>query len=384
MANSKVLVLLGNVPLYGLERSNITVFEILKKKGIEPLFVTDQQWGSHAINPFLDQSKLNYVAATYMGLLGKQSTFSDWLINIGAIVKGSFRLLRIIRDFKPDYIHVPSERNFISMMPALLASKVKVVYRCGDEPRLHNRVFRFLWLYVIGKRVSQFVAISNHIKGHLLKAGVHASKVNVIYNYPPVRHAGLMNKDTIQIRKDNSKWIVYLGQITAAKGVDDLVDAAIEILGKRHDLRFVFAGSQSDDKAFYELLLRKIKATGLGDYFHFQGFVENVEQLFLNSTLHVCPSKKVEALSNVTIEAKMFGVPSVVYNTGGLPELISHTEDGYVCENNSVNELVTGILFFINNEEKAKRAGKNAIDSLSRLGITEANFTNQWLKIYHD
>ena len=54
-ARPRVLVIFGNIPLLGHERGNIQVFNALKERGVEALFVTHKEYGHEVIQPALDR-----------------------------------------------------------------------------------------------------------------------------------------------------------------------------------------------------------------------------------------------------------------------------------------------------------------------------------------
>ena len=44
-------------------------------------------------------------------------------------------------------------------------------------------------------------------------------------------------------------------------------------------------------------------------------------------------------LPNVICEAHCVGTPVVAFNSGGIPEMIIHKENGFLCEAKNINEL---------------------------------------------
>lgn len=58
--------------------------------------------------------------------------------------------------------------------------------------------------------------------------------------------------------------------------------------------------------------------------------------------LFVTPSLE-DNLPNTIMEAMACGIPCVGFNTGGIPEMIDHTENGYVAEYKNATDLAEGI-----------------------------------------
>ena len=77
------------------------------------------------------------------------------------------------------------------------------------------------------------------------------------------------------------------------------------------------------------------------------------------------------------------GVPSVIFPSGGLPELVAHGRDGFVCRARTAVALREGIEYYLDAEADALReAGAAARASLERLGITKDAFAEAWLDVY--
>ncbi len=66
----------------------------------------------------------------------------------------------------------------------------------------------------------------------------------------------------------------------------------------------------------------------------------------------VLPSLE-DNLPNTVMEALACGTPVVAFNTGGLPELIDHTQNGYLADYQSVEELAHGIEFVLATNRKS-------------------------------
>ena len=113
----------------------------------------------------------------------------------------------------------------------------------------------------------------------------------------------------------------------------------------------------------------------------FLGYVENVFPFLRRSDLHVCPSVSSEGLSHVVGEAKLCGKPSVVFPTGGLPELVEHRIDGYICKDCTVESLIEGLRYFLADEAGRRIAGLAASRSLEeRFGLDR--FRRQWTEVF--
>jgi len=382
LSQRRILVLFGSIPLLGQERGNIQVFYALRHLGVESLFVTNEKWGGEKVQPILDSLDLKWVVATYGGGFRKGMTLREWVNAIGIVASDSITLSRLIRKYKPTHIHVSNAGYFAHFLPALLLTRTPVIYRVGDAPAVHNRIYRLLWARLIARRVSRFVCVSEYIRSSILALGVPRSKCTVIYSEAPVRIKGQGQLSAKQVKKGRPLTILYVGQLSSHKGVDILVSAALTMCRANENLEFWIAGDHEWKNPFAGALKKKVAAADLRDRIQFLGFVESVNELFQNADLHVLPSVWEDPLPNVVIEAKTAGVPSVVFASGGIPEVVEHAREGYVCEEKTEAALVTGIEYYTASPERIVAHGANAKASLDRLGVTR--FTELWNAVYDE
>ena len=376
----RVLVVLGNFALNGQERGNIEVFSAAKDIGVEALFVTHEVWGHHYIQPALDQRGLRWTSLDYARHFTKRLSLRGWVQNVGRLLKATWRFGRIAKAYGPTHIHVANPHYFLSVLPALLLLRTPVVFRLGDVPTQHHALYRFVWRWLIVPRVERFVCISEHIRDSLIATGAPAHKAQVLYSYPPERPAP---EQPVTLDPFDGRTVAYVGQIQSHKGVHLLVEVALGFCRERNDVRFMLAGSITKQNPFALALLGKVQAAGLADRIRFVGYLEDVPGFLAGADVHTCPSVCEEALGNVVLEAKQAGVPSVVFPDGGLPELVAHGVDGWVCRAKTAEALREGIEHYLDADAAALRTAKVAAGrSLARHGITKAAFAEAWGAVY--
>jgi glycosyltransferase involved in cell wall biosynthesis len=210
--------------------------------------------------------------------------------------------------------------------------------------------------------------------------GVAACKTQVLYSHPPERPDG---RASFVPDPFGGVTVTYVGQIRPHKGVHLLVEAALSLCHARDDVRFLFAGGVARNNPFALALIAKVQAAGMEDRIRFLGYVDDVPGLLAASNLHVCPSVCEEALGNVVLEAKAAGVPSLIFPSGGLPELIEEGRDGWICRS-ATDEAIRGqvtVFLELSSEERAE-VGVQAKASLERMGITKHSFAESWKRVF--
>lgn len=114
----------------------------------------------------------------------------------------------------------------------------------------------------------------------------------------------------------------YLGRMENTKGIEVLLDAVKRLPESKVT---VLLGGTGDD-AYVDGLRRAYSASNV----EFLGFVRPADFL-QRIDLLVVPSVWEEPLGRVIYEAYAHGVPSIVANVGGMPEIVDEGRTGFVC-----------------------------------------------------
>jgi glycosyltransferase involved in cell wall biosynthesis len=378
MTQPRVIALLGNVPLLGQERANIETVHALHEMGCAVLFLIRGEHTGETIQKELRRRGLDFIPVPFYDTLRHGVPLRIWLKNAVNILRGSWRLWRIARKFGATHIHAGSTANVLNFLPALAVMRQPLVFRAGDLPPLHHALWRAAWRFVTW-RAAAIVCDSRFLQGQLVALGAQASRTRVIYAPPPRRASAARHADAAA-GQHSGKSIVYVGQISEGKGVHLLVDAALRICRRNPAARFVIAGDHSWNNPFAAALIDKVRAAGMSSRIAFPGFVEDIAALYSDATLHVCPSLVPEGYGLTVIEAKQHGVPSIVFPSGALPELVTSGVDGQVCASCSADELERAIQHCLNAPELLEPQARAAAASLHTLGVQE--FAHRWSAVY--
>jgi glycosyltransferase involved in cell wall biosynthesis len=372
----RILAMIGSRVLYGQERSNLLVMEALQAQGCEILAVVEDHPSFRIMPQELEKRGISFIEVPYIG-----RRVEGYLINF--LLGTPIRFLRlrkklrgVVRDWQPTHIHVPNPFAFL-MAHAIAPRGLPIIYRVGDQPSVHNVLWRWIWRRIVN-RVTHFVANSQFIARELHVLGVPNERVTVVYNKPAVRSAPPQEK-----AEPERHHILFIGQITRDKGVDRLVDAFKTLVQEFPQARLTIVGRISDwsgdawarnlrDKTFADPLI--------GNRVSFSGETDDIYSYLASASFLVVPSVWQEPLSNVVGEAKIAARPSVVFPSGGLPELIMHGEDGFICRDESVEALGEGLRYYLSHPYRARGHGRAALASLERLEVQR--FEERWRMIY--
>lgn len=98
----------------------------------------------------------------------------------------------------------------------------------------------------------------------------------------------------------------------------------------------------------------------------------NIANIYASADVFVLPSLE-DNLPNTIMESLACGTPVVAFNSGGIPEMINHKENGYLAEYKSVEELYKGIEYVLkqNDNKMNKLARGKVIEYYNQKRVAE-------------
>ncbi|WP_047551026.1 glycosyltransferase family 4 protein [Psychroserpens sp. Hel_I_66] len=382
MSKKKVLGVFGNVAFYGQERANLQVFELLKNSGYDVLLAVNDLGFKWHLQDEVEARDLPYKKMRFSWDLRKTLKFKSIKAYFINIPKSNRQLSQLIKDYQPDYIHVCNDTHVMTLLPVLLRTKIKLIYRLGDKPSGHlSKFHRFLWKHYIIPRVDAFVCISKFVAAEVIKLGCPEEKITIIYNFPPKRLAE-HSEEKLPERDESVVTFTFIGQLSKDKGIHLLVEAFIEYVMVYPNCRLLIAGSLKHNPDFTKQLIHQVENSGFQHKVLFLEQVKDIAALFAITDVNVIPSVYEEPLSNVIVEAKVHEKASIVFASGGLPELVSHKIDGYIISNKTVSSLVEAMTYYYEHQELIEHHGQEALKSMERLEISYPNFLEKWSQVY--
>jgi glycosyltransferase involved in cell wall biosynthesis len=95
----------------------------------------------------------------------------------------------------------------------------------------------------------------------------------------------------------------------------------------------------------------------------------DLAELYNRADVFVTPAIE-DNLPNTVMEALACGTPVVAFNTGGIPDMVVHKQNGYLAEFKSSKDFAAGIHYILNSDRKSELAA-NARNKVLQ------NFTNE-------
>lgn len=83
------------------------------------------------------------------------------------------------------------------------------------------------------------------------------------------------------------------------------------------------------------------------------------------------------------IESLSCGTPVIAFNTGGIPEIVDHLNNGYIAKYSDVDDFINGVYLFLNNKEKLRIASKEAREKVLKNFSLES-MVDSYLGLYNE
>ena len=402
-------MLFSGIGLYGSERANLEVAKALQRQGLTVRIVVSSASWAVDMRKHLEREEFDTVTAPFL-VIDQKKSVRGLIANIFRVMKGSVMLLIECFKYRPSHLFCGTQLSILSFYPALRVLSVPLVYRSGDQPILHNRVFRMSWQLLLSKCV-RFVAVSEFISEGMVGHGVRRNLVEVIYSKPPGRRPPerrpperrppvslTVNPQSLVDRSEKPRAesseiaaeqdpvsfvMTFIGQIREQKGVALLAQAALTLVEDYPHLQVNFAGRISNwegDRWANQFKADVLSQASLAPHVKFLGFIEDVPSLIRSSDVIVVPTLTQEPLANVVFEAKLEGRAVIVFPSGGLPEVVNHKVDGYVCSAGSTDALVDALRHYLEHPERASAHGQRSRASLDQFGM--AAFDQTWANVF--
>lgn len=265
-------------------------------------------------------------------------------------VKSKFQAL--LRDFRPDVVHLNNIHSYLSPVLATLARKAgakvvwtlhdykllcpsyscldprgKVCERCftGKLPVLTQRCMKgslaasavawieAMWWHRGGveKNVDMFVCPSEFMRRKMMQGGWNEKKLTTLCNF--VAPEMIDTYRSIKADGERGEYYCYVGRLSKEKGVETLLATAAALPYK---LKVAGGGPLAEEL--------KVKYDGCGSI-EFLGHLngEEVRTLLSGARFSVMPSEWYENNPLGVIESLCAGTPVVGANIGGIPELVT-------------------------------------------------------------
>jgi glycosyltransferase involved in cell wall biosynthesis len=232
----------------------------------------------------------------------------------------------------------------------------------------YSLVQRPLFLNSFRRRLRRVIVPSNYM-ATMIKADFKHVAITQIYNGIDLPAPRPMPAN---------KRILFVGRLTAVKGIHELVDAFKTVSSVLPDAQLLLVGDGEAKKVLEE----NVKYLKLETKVKFAGWLDQAQifKAYANSRLVVIPSIWPENLATVCIEAMAVGRPVIGTKVGGIPEMVRHGKTGMLVEPGNSKQLADSITELLKDGELCEAMSKSAVTASKNFSIYK--FTNLLEKLY--
>jgi 1,4-alpha-glucan branching enzyme len=150
-------------------------------------------------------------------------------------------------------------------------------------------------------------------------------------------------------------FIFSVGRMVKEKGFQTIIDAAPTITARHPNVKFIIAGKGPLLVEYQAQIIEK----NLQDCVYFIGFIDDQlrNEIFNGCDICLFPSH-YEPFGIVALEGMIAGKPTIVTDTGGLGEIVTHEKTGLTIYPKDVQSLATQVIRCIENEGLATEIAK--------------------------
>ena len=171
------------------------------------------------------------------------------------------------------------------------------------------------------------ITVPSHFVANVFKQELPELTIRVVPH-------GISGDFTVKRRRSETRQFLYAGSLSELKGIPLLIEAFKKLPG---DVRLKICGGGAPP---YEKLLKSLAA---GDpRISFAGAIgpQDMPQVYREADCVIVPSVWYETYNFVLREALACGCIGIASNTGAMPEVIRHGENGFVFQAGSVDALL--------------------------------------------
>lgn len=307
------------------------------------------------------------------------------------------RLVTLFRRHKPTIVHF----HYVDLLSAYAwiarLSSVDRIFFTDHASRPENHhpalasLLRRCLAGTINWPVSKVICVSDYGYRSLVERGLFSpGRCQRIYNGVDLNRVVASRERAAAFRRrfsipEGRTVVTQVSWIIPEKGVLDLLEAARLVVATRPSAHFVVVG----EGAFRNEYMEKGRDLGLDEHLTWAGLVEDPFTAGVyDATDILCQASRWEEVFGwVIAEAMAYGRPVIATRVGGIPEVVTDQDTGFLIERGDVKALAEKIVALLDNPVARTAMGvagrekvhvrfdlrKNVTELIESYGITKAS-----------
>jgi len=328
-------------------------------------FLVSKDWKTIHLARYRGGKKLKQLvenSSKYGCILKKTLVSISFLIKKLYSIPFFIRLYKAAKSHKADLIHINNcfNANIEALLVALFLNIPCIAHVRGG-------VYNSFEARFIARRIAHFIAVSGYIRDELIRFGIPAGKITVVYDGLDFEAVELKKTEAGKLKAFNGAFkrcnVGIFSCLVGWKGHEIFIKA-VDCLIKEKKIRdcsfFIVGSADSANQGLDEKLRVQVQELGLGDYIVFTGYQSNVYPFVQKMDIIVHTSTMPEPLGMVIIEAMALGKPVIASAIGGPIEIIKDGLDGFLVSPSDPRALAEKIYELLRNKETLREISKNA------------------------
>ncbi len=225
---------------------------------------------------------------------------------------------------------------------------------------------------------SSVITIAEFTRQYLINTyRIRAEKIAMIYQgtdvrrFTPTTEGRAESHIRYPLPENAAPILGSVGSFEHRKGHPILFEALSRLIsGPLPEAHLMLVGDGPDEEKLMEMVL----GMGIDNHVSFYPFTRQPDIVFERIDVTVLPSLYKEGLPNVLLESMSMGIPVVSTNLGGVPEVVTDGETGYMVDPGNSDQLADAIYTLWADSTAYKRMSGNARELMTESFDKETQF----------
>lgn len=344
---TNILFIHQSAELYGSDKTLLLLLTHLDKSKFKPLVILPNEG---PLKEGLEKENIEVIIAPVLKLSRKMFTFRNGIQFLKDLKKGLSILEGLHKKHHFDLIY----SNTLAVLLGMIFAKKRKIKHLWHvhEIIVHPKIIATTFPKLLSKYADIIVCNSCATLKNLVDRKKNlAPKSIVIYNGIDPINSDLPVATKKDFGFNDSDIIITLvGRISRLKGHKWLLTTLVKHFSSNTNIKVVFVGSPVQGQEYYATEIEQFIANNqLGEVVKILPFAKNLSQIWDITDIALMPSTEAESFGLVALEAMQAKKPVIASNLGGLKEIVSHNETGFLVEPNDVEALFLALTELIIN-----------------------------------
>jgi glycosyltransferase involved in cell wall biosynthesis len=279
---------------------------------------------------------------------------------------------------QPDVVHLVAVNPWLNLalaawrLPNLVSTIHDPLMHAGDRSQrripqvIRDLPIRFSRRLIVHGQALKEVLLARH--------AIPAERVATI----PIGELSIYRHWNGQSWTEEEGTVLFFGRIWPYKGLDYLIAAEPALSKAYPPIRIVIAGQGERFDRYRSMMIHPERFEVLNEYIP-RG---DVARLFQQASVVVLPYTEASQSAVVPL-AFAFGKPVVATAVGGIPDVVTHGEDGLLIPPRDSDALARAILVLLQDRETRHRMGRRALEK-SQKELSWDTIARQTAEVYRE